>query len=230
MSTENHHITTISNVAMTKNASNLRILMVDDHPLLRDGVAALIAVQNDMTIVAEASNGRDALEKFREYRPDITLMDLQMPEMGGEEAIRRIRKEFPNARIIVLTSFSGDAQVIRAMKAGASAYLLKNMLRPDLLDTMRKLHEGKRYLAGDVAGIIAAHMMDSTLSGREIDVLRLMARGCTNKEIGTHLGTTEETIKTHVSNLLSKLGARDRTQAVIIAARRGIIDVLDGDL
>ncbi|WP_430389918.1 response regulator [Dyella sp. 20L07] len=206
----------------------MRILMVDDHPLLREGIAAVIDVQDDMSIVAEASSGSEAVEKFREYRPDITLMDLQMPGMSGEEAIQRIASEFPGARIIVLTSYSGDAQVIRAMKLGASAYLLKNMLRTDLLNTIRKLHEGRHYLPNEVAGIIAAHMMDDALSCREVEVLRLVAQGCSNKEIAHRIHISEETAKSHVSNILSKLGAHDRTQAVVIAARRGIIDILNG--
>nr|WP_233511045.1 response regulator transcription factor [Dyella psychrodurans] len=206
----------------------MRILMVDDHPLLREGIAAVIAAQDDMSIVAEASSGPEAIDMFRKCRPDITLMDLQMPGMNGEEAIRNIVSEFPKARIIVLTNYSGDAQVIRAMKMGASAYLLKNMLRADLLDTIRKVHEGKHYLPSEVAGIIAAHMMDDALSGREMDVLRLVAQGCSNKEVGNRMHISEETAKSHVSSILSKLGARDRTQAVVIAARRGIIDILNG--
>nr|WP_266170784.1 response regulator transcription factor [Dyella subtropica] len=208
----------------------MRILMVDDHPLLREGIAAVIAAQDDMCIVAEASSGAEAVEKFREHRPDITLMDLQMPRMSGEEAIRAIASEFPGARIVVLTNYSGDAQVIRAMKLGASAYLLKNMLRADLLNTIRQLHAGKHYLPSEVAGIIAAHMMDDALSGREVEVLRLVAQGFSNKEIAHRIHVSEETAKSHVSNILSKLGARDRTQAVVVAARRGIIDILDGPL
>ncbi|MFC5742147.1 response regulator [Dyella tabacisoli] len=204
----------------------MRILIVDDHPLLREGVAAVIAAQDDMSVVAEASSGSEAIEKFREYRPDITLMDLQMPGTSGEEAIRTIASEFPQARIIVLTNYSGDAQVIRAMKWGASAYLLKNMLRTDLLNTIRQLHQGKRYFPSEVAGIIAAHMMDDALTCREIEVLRLVAQGLSNKEIAHSIHISEETAKSHVSNILSKLGARDRTQAVVIAARRGIIDIL----
>lgn len=205
----------------------MRILMVDDHPLMREGVAAVIATQEDMSIVAEASSGPEAVEKFREHRPDITLMDLQMPGMSGEEAIQGIVSEFPGARIIVLTNYSGDAQVIRAMKLGASAYLLKNMLRAELLSTIRKLHEGKHYLPSEVAGIIAAHMMDDALSCREIEVLKFVATGCSNKEVANRMHVSEETAKSHVSSILSKLGARDRTQAVVIAARRGIIDILN---
>ncbi|WP_114240673.1 response regulator transcription factor [Dyella sp. C9] len=208
----------------------MRILMVDDHPLLREGVAAVIDAQDDMSIVAEASSGIEAIAKFRQHRPDITLMDLQMPGMGGEDAIRAIVGEFPGSRIIVLTNYSGDAQVIRAMKCGASAYLLKNMLRSDLLNTIRRLHEGKHYLPSEVAGIIAAHMMDDVLSCRELEVLKLVSRGYSNKEIANAMHISEETTKSHVSNILSKLGARDRTQAVVLAARRGIIDILDGTL
>lgn len=203
----------------------MRILMVDDHPLLREGVAAVIAAQEDMCIVAEASSGAEAIEQYRLHRPDITLMDLQMPGLSGEDAIRAITGEFPQARIIVLTNYSGDAQVIRAMKLGASAYLLKNMLRADLLNTIRHLHAGKHYLPSEVAGIIAAHMMDDALSCREIEVLQLVAQGLSNKEIAQRMHISEETAKSHVSNILSKLGARDRTQAVVMAARRGIIDL-----
>nr|WP_266157027.1 response regulator transcription factor [Dyella silvatica] len=205
--------------------TSIRILMVDDHPLLREGVAAVIAAQDDMSMVAEASSGAEAVEKFRQYRPDITLMDLQMPGMSGEQAIGVIASEFPSARIIVLTSYSGDAQVIRAMKVGASAYLLKNMLRTELLNTIRQLHEGKRYFPAEVAGIIAAHMMDDALTCRELEVLRLVAQGLSNKELAHRIHVSEETAKSHVSNILSKLGVRDRTQAVVIAARRGIIDI-----
>jgi DNA-binding NarL/FixJ family response regulator len=203
----------------------IRVLSVDDHPLLREGIAALIGNQTDMQLVAEACNGREALENFRIHRPDITLMDLQMPEMNGIDAIGAIRGEVPEARIIVLTTYAGDVQVSRALKAGARAYLLKGMLRKELLETIRAVHAGHKRLSAEVAAEIAEHATDSALTPREIDVLRLVAGGNANKEVAAQLSLTEETVKSHVRNILAKLGAKDRTHAVAIGAKRGIIDL-----
>jgi DNA-binding NarL/FixJ family response regulator len=203
----------------------IRVLSVDDHPLLREGVAALISNQSDMELVAEAANGRDAIEQFRKHRPDITLMDLQMPGLSGIDAMGAIRGEFPDARIIVLTTYAGDVQVLRALKAGARAYLLKGLLRKELLDTIRAVHSGQKRMPADVAADIAGHAGDDSLTLREIDVLRLIAGGNANKEIGVQLSIAEETVKGHVKNILAKLGANDRTHAVTIGLKRGIIDL-----
>lgn len=203
----------------------IRVLSVDDHPLLREGIAALVGNQTDMRLVAEASNGREALELFRTHRPDVTLMDLRMPEMSGIDAMISIRGEFPDARIIVLTTHAGDVQVSRALKAGARAYLLKGSLRKELLDTIRAVHAGQKRLSSEVAAEIAEHATDDALTPREIDVLRLVAAGNANKEIAAQLSLTEETVKSHIRNILAKLGANDRTHAVAIGLKRGIIDL-----
>ena len=203
----------------------IRVLTVDDHPLLRDGIAALVGSEEDMELIGEASNGRDGLDLFRKFRPDVTLMDLQMPEMNGIDAIGAIRGEFPEARIIVLTTHPGDVQVSRAFKAGARAYLMKGELRKELLETIRAVHAGQKRLSSEVAAEIAEHGTDSSLTPREIDVLRLVAAGNANKEVGARLSLTEVTIKSHMKNILAKLGANDRTHAVTIALKRGIIDL-----
>jgi DNA-binding NarL/FixJ family response regulator len=203
----------------------IRVLTVDDHPLLRDGIAALIGSEEDMELIGEASNGREGLDLFRKLRPDVTLMDLQMPEMNGIDAIGAIRGEFPEARIIVLTTHPGDVQVSRALKAGARAYLMKGELRKELLETVRAVHAGQKRLSSEVAAEIAEHVTDSSLTPREIDVLRLVASGNANKEVGARLSLTEVTIKSHMKNILAKLGANDRTHAVTIALKRGIIDL-----
>jgi DNA-binding NarL/FixJ family response regulator len=203
----------------------IRVLSVDDHPLLREGIAALIGIQSDMQLIGEASNGREALEQFRTHHPDITLMDLQMPEMSGIDAISAIRGEFPDARIIVLTTYSGDFQISRALKAGARGYLLKGMLRQELLETIRAVHAGQKRMSSEAAAEIAEHATDDVLTPREIDVLRLIANGNANKEIAGKLSLTEETVKGHVKNILSKLGVNDRTHAVTVGLKRGIIEL-----
>src|SRR5712672_3657812 len=202
----------------------IRILTVDDHPLLREGIAGLVAVQSDMSLVAEASNGLEAIQQFRTHRPDITLMDIQMPDMNGLDAMISIRSEFPEARIIILTTYTGDVQVLRALKAGARAYLLKNMLHKELLETIRAVHAGKKSLSAEVSYEIAEHATDDTLTTGEISVLRLIAEGNANKEIAAHLSVSEETVKSQVRNILSKLGANDRTHAAMIGLKRGIIE------
>lgn len=210
---------------MTRSPNRIRILLADDHPLLRDGVAGLVADQPDIELVGEASNGQEAIEQFRKHRPDVALLDLQMPEMNGIDAIVAIREEFPDARIIVLTTYTGDTQILRALKAGAQAYLLKSALRRELLDTIRVVHEGQRRIPPEVAAQLAEHAADDPLTSREIEVLRLIASGKANKLIASDLSITEETVKGHVKNILSKLAASDRTHAVTIALKRGIIDL-----
>ncbi len=208
----------------TRNSS-IRILTVDDHALLREGIAALVNAESDMEIVAEASTGQEALEKFRLYRPEVTLMDLQMPTMSGIDTIIGIRSEFPNARIIVLTTYGGDVQVVRALKAGARAYILKGHVHRELLDTIRAVHAGQKRIPPEVAAELAEHAAEDALSSREIDVLRLIACGNANKEIAAQLSIAEETVKGHISHILMKLGANDRTHAVTIGIKRGIIEL-----
>jgi DNA-binding NarL/FixJ family response regulator len=209
---------------MNAGPNSIRILAVDDHPLFRQGIAALVATQADMSLVAEASNGREAVQQFRAHRPDITLMDLQMPEVNGLEAMITIRSEFPEARIIVLTTYTGDVQVLRAMKAGARAYLLKNLLDKELLQTIRAVHAGKKALSAEASYELAEHALDDALTPGEIDVLRLIAAGNANKQIAAQLSISEETVKGRVKNILSKLGANDRTHAAMIGLKRGIIE------
>ena len=203
----------------------IRILTVDDHPVLREGIAAIVAGEPDMTVVAEAGNGREAIEQFRTYRPDITLMDLQMPLMSGTEAIAAIRDNFPEARIIVLSTYSGDAQAVRALNAGASGYLLKSMVRKELADTIRSVHAGRKRIPPEIAVKMAEHHSDDALTNREIEILRQVAAGNANKAIAENLDISEQTVKAHVRNILSKLGANDRTHAVTIGLKRGIIEL-----
>ena len=203
----------------------IRVMTVDDHAVLREGIAALVSGQKDMKLVAQASNGREAIQQFRAHRPDVTLMDLQMPEMNGVDAISGIRGEFPGAKIIVLTTYLGDMQVLRALKAGARAYLLKNALHKELLDTIRAVHAGKKALAAEASYELAEHATDDALTPGEVRVLRLIAGGNANKEIAEQLGLSEETVKGQVRNILSKLGANDRTHAAMIGVRRGIIEL-----
>jgi DNA-binding NarL/FixJ family response regulator len=210
---------------MTTNDRAIRILLADDHPLLRDGVAGLIADQSDMELVGEASTGIEAIDQFRKHRPDIILLDLQMPELGGIDAIKTIREEFPEARIIILTTYKGDAQVLSALRSGAQAYLLKSTLRRELLDTIRAVHKGQKRIPPNVAAQLAEHAADDPLTFRELAVLQLIAAGKANKLIASDLAITEETVKGHVKNILSKLGANDRTHAVTIALKRGIIEL-----
>jgi|ERR1700683_3454977 len=208
---------------MTVDPNPIRILVADDHPLLRDGVAGLIADQPDMEIIAEATNGAEAIEQFRTHRPDVTLLDLQMPVISGIDATIAIREEFPGARIVVLTTYAGDAQILQALRAGAQAYLLKSVLRRELLDTIRAVHKGQKRIPLEVASQLAEHAADDELTAREIEVLGLIAAGKANKMVAADLTITEETVKGHVKNILSKLGANDRTHAVTIALKRGII-------
>jgi DNA-binding NarL/FixJ family response regulator len=209
---------------MSEGPPSIRILAVDDHPLFRNGIAALLATQPDLQLVAEASNGRQAIQLFRAHRPDITLMDLQMPDMNGLDAMIAIRSEFPAARIIVLTTYTGDVQILRAMQVGARAYLLKSLLDKELLDTIRAVHAGKRTLSTEASYALAEHATDDALTPGEVDVLRLIAAGNANKQIAARLSVTEETVKGRVKNILSKLGANDRTHAAMIGIKRGIIE------
>jgi DNA-binding NarL/FixJ family response regulator len=204
--------------------NTIRILCVDDHPLVRDGIAFAVNQQKDMELVGEATNGVEAIAAFRKLRPDITLMDLQMPEMNGIDATAAIREEFPNARIVMLTTYSGDIQASRALKMGAVGYLLKGMLRTELIDTIRAVHAGHRRIPPEIASGIAEHYAADALSMREVEVLRSVAAGCSNKVIADKLFISEDTVKGHMKNILAKLQASDRTHAVMIAIKRGFLD------
>lgn len=203
----------------------IRVLIVDDHPLLREGLAAVIATEPDLSVIAQAGDGFEAMERFREHRPDVTLMDAQMPRMDGIAATKAIRTEWPNARIVMLTTYRGDAQAFGALRAGATGYLLKSMARTHILAAIRSVHAGHRYVCPEIASSLAAHVGDDALTAREIEVLRCIAGGGSNRAIAARLFISEDTVKSHIKSILSKLSASDRTQAVVIAVRRGIIDV-----
>jgi DNA-binding NarL/FixJ family response regulator len=208
---------------LSRDSSRIRILTVDDHPLLRAGIAGLISDEPDMLLVGEAENGRQALEQFRQHQPDVTLMDLQMPEMDGLAALEAIRAQQPDARVVVLTTYPGDAQVLRALKSGACGYLLKSTLRKELLSTIRAVHAGRRALSPEVTYEVAEHVGQDSLSPTEVRVLQMIADGNSNKDIGTKLAVTEESVKGQVRNILAKLGANDRTHAAVLGLKRGII-------
>lgn len=210
---------------MNVGPNSIRILAVDDHPMFRQGIAGLVAAQSDMCLVAEAANGQEAILQFRAHHPDVTLMDLQMPEINGLDAMIAIRGEFPDARIIVLTTYMGDVQVLRALKAGARGYLLKQSLNKELTDTIRAVHAGRKVLSNEVSLQLAEHAGEDLLTPAEIRVLRLIAEGYANKEIGAQLAISEETIKSQVRSILSKLNANDRTHAAMIGLKRGIIEL-----
>lgn len=212
-------------MTVPRQSETIRVLSVDDHQLLREGIAAVIEGQEDMTLVAQASNGREAVESFRRLRPDVTLMDLRMPDMSGIEAITAIRSEFRDARIVVLTTYAGDAQAAAALRAGAVGYLLKNLVRKELLETIRAVHSGKRRVPPEIATEIAEHVADDALTVREVEVLRRVAAGKSNKLIAAELDISEGTVKTHMKSILPKLDASDRTHAVMIALKRGILDL-----
>jgi DNA-binding NarL/FixJ family response regulator len=203
---------------------NIRVLIVDDHPLMRSGIAGEINLQKDMKVVAEASNGEEAIEAFRAHRPDVTLMDIRMPGMSGIEAITRIRTDYPVAKFVILTSSAGDVQAVRAFQAGATGYLLKNLLRTELIDTIRLVNSGKRRMPPEIAQQIAEHSMQDAVSARELEVLRGVSKGKSNKIIANDLRISEHTVKNHIKSILSKLDASDRTDAVVIGIRRGYID------
>ncbi len=203
----------------------ITVLVADDHPIIREGIAAVIQGEGDMLLIAEAGTGKQAIELFDEHRPDVTLMDLQMPEMDGVAATAAIRAKWSNARIVILTTFRGDAQALRSLHAGASGYLLKSTIRSDLLEAIRAVHAGERRIPNEVAAELAAHVTDDALSARELDVLRLVAAGHSNRRAAARLCVTEETVKSHMNNIMSKLSVRDRTHAVMVALKRGIIEI-----
>lgn len=204
--------------------NQIRVLTVDDHPLIRDGVSFAIQQQSDMCVVAEAGTGHEAIDLFKEYRPDVTLMDLRLPDISGTEVIERVRREFQHARFVVLTTYSGDVSATRALKAGAGGYLLKHMLRRDLIEAIRTVHAGRRWVPKEIAAEITDHLTADWLSNRELEVLRCVSQGSSNKIIASLLGLSEDTIKGHMKNILSKLRANDRTHAVMIALQRGFLD------
>jgi DNA-binding NarL/FixJ family response regulator len=210
---------------MSAGRPQIRILIADDHPVVREGLRGLIAVQPDIVVVGEASNGREAIQQFRIHRPDITLMDLQMPEMNGVDAVSSIRAEFPAAKIIMLTTYAGDVQIFRALKAGAQGYLLKAVMHEELPDNIRAVYAGRKVMASEAAAQVAEHSGEEALTPKELEVLRLIAAGNANKEIGTQLSISEESVKSRVKNILDKLGARDRTHAVTVGLKRGIIEL-----
>ena len=209
----------------TTIAKPIRVLIADDHPILREGIAAVIQGESDMTVVAEANNGQEAIDRYREYRPDVTLMDLLMPQTDGLTAIGAIRAEFPEARVMVLTTYRGDAQALRALKAGAVGYLLKSLIRTELLDAIRAVHAGAKRIPAEIAAELAAHAAQDELTDRELKVLKCVAAGNSNREAAAQLFVSEETVKAHMKNILSKLGANDRTHALIIALKCGIIEL-----
>ena len=210
---------------MSASAARIRVLSVDDHPLLREGISAMIKSQPDMELVAEASSGKEGIERFRQHQPDITLMDLRLPDMNGIETMAAIRAEFPEARVIILTTFEGDVEIQRALEAGARGYLLKSMPPKELLDGIRQVHAGKKRIPPEIVAHLAEHLSDETLTTREVEVLRQVAGGNRNRDIAEHLFISEETVKVHVKHVMDKLGASDRTEAVAIALRRGIIQL-----
>jgi DNA-binding NarL/FixJ family response regulator len=210
---------------VSNDTETIRVLAVDDHALLRQGIASLVNAEPDMDLIAQAATGREAIEQFRRHRPDVTLMDLQMPNMSGIEAMIGIRSEFPNARILVLTTYAGDVQMMRAFRAGARGYLLKGNVHTDLLDAIRAVHAGRKRIPPEIATELAGHAGEEELTVREMDVLRLIARGNANKEIAAQLSITEETVKSHITHILGKLGANDRTHAVTIGLQRGVIEL-----